>query len=228
MAICVITALNDLDEDFILTPERYHPGRRLAIQNESYSSITDFIELVSVTITKNEMSKSNKSVYIINTGDVYEGYIRGNKSFEDVVNSNKKVINVGDVIISRLRPYLRQVAYVDNALQNINDEKFVYAASTEFYVLRSKTEDSIAFLVPFLLSDEVQKVFANSVEGSQHPRFKEEDLLGLVIPNVIVEQREELSQDVIESIQHIRSYEKGILEGINYFNTQLERLMTKQ
>lgn len=49
----------------------------------------------------------------------------------------------GDVIISRLRPYLRQVAYVDE------DRKEILGASTEFFVIRARNNESIAYLVPF-------------------------------------------------------------------------------
>ena len=55
-------------------------------------------------------------------------------------------------------------------------------ASTEFYVLRVRNNESIAFLIPFLLSEVVQSVFTNYVDGSQHPRFKKEDILNLVVP----------------------------------------------
>ena len=111
-----------------------------------------------------------------NTSDAMGGYLRVPSNPEQL-NSNKKVLKTGDVIISRLRPYLRQVAYVDT------DSNSQLCASTEFYVLRARNNESIAFLVPFLLSEAAQTVFANSVEGSQHPRFKEEDILNLVIPS---------------------------------------------
>lgn len=73
------------------------------------------------------------------------GYLRVPPTSEQL-NSNKKILKTGDVIISRLRPYLRQVAYVDI------DSNLQLCASTEFYVLRARNNESIAFLVPFLLS----------------------------------------------------------------------------
>ncbi len=50
------------------------------------------------------------------------------------------------VLISRLRPYLRQVAFVD---KDIGDGHAVeLACSTEFFVLRSLTAEPIGFSVP--------------------------------------------------------------------------------
>lgn len=222
MAVCVVKKTSELEEGYILTPERYNPSRRLSInKNESYVFLKDLIELSKETLTKRALKKESKEIYLINTADANEGYINGRKNFENTINSSKKIIKKGDVIISRLRPYLRQVAYVDNNLPKIEGENIVYAASTEFFVLEPKREESIAFLVPFLLSEKVQAVFASSVEGSQHPRFKEEDLLNLIIPNSIMEKRDLISQKVEESIKHIRSYEAGMSESIEEINKQL-------
>ena len=128
------------------------------------------------------------------------------------LNSNKKILKSGDVIISRLRPYLRQVAYVDS------DSTAPLCASTEFYVLRARNKESIAFLVPFLLSEAVQTVFANSVEGSQHPRFKEEDILNLVVPSQLFEERDKISQDICTAIHQYRAYEKSLGTAIAHVN----------
>ena len=67
-------------------------------------------------------------------------------------------------------------------------------ASTDFYVLRARNNESIAFLIPFLLSEVVQSVFTNYVDGSQHPRFKKEDILNLVVPPQLFKEREKISQ----------------------------------
>ena len=81
----------------------------------------------------------------------------------------KKIIKAGDVIISRLRPYLKQVAFVDKVLCEHYDSVL---CSTEYFVLRSKDQHiSIAFIVPVLLSREVQNMLISSQEGGHHPRF---------------------------------------------------------
>ena len=209
MAICVIKTTIQLGPQFVLTPERYNPKRRMSLSGEN-----DGILLSEIITLKNDIvaAKKNASAwYQINTSDAMGGYLRIPPKPERL-NSNKKILKTGDVIISRLRPYLRQVAYVDI------DSNSQLCASTEFYVLRPRNNESIAFLVPFLLSKAAQTVFANSVEGSQHPRFKEEDILNLVIPSQLFEEREKISQDISNAIDQYREYEKSLGTAITHVN----------
>lgn len=69
-----------------------------------------------------------------------------------------------------------------------------------------------------MLSQPAQLVFENSVEGSQHPRFKEEDVLNLKIPKNIYDERANISKRVIEAIESYRSYERSIFKEIKEMN----------
>lgn len=209
MAICVIKKTTQLGLQFVLTPERYNPKRRMSLSIENDGVLLSEI----ITLENNIVSskKDSSAWYQINTSDAMGGYLKLPPNTEKL-NSNKKLIKHGDVIISRLRPYLHQVAYVDI----VTDEQL--CASTEFYVLRTRNNESIAFLVPFLLSEAAQTVFSNSVEGSQHPRFKEDDLLNLVVPSELFEQRSQISQNVCNAITQYRKYEKSIQTTISHIN----------
>lgn len=209
MAICVIKTTTQLGPQFVLTPERYNPKRRMSLSDEN-----DGVLLSEIVTLENDIvapRKDTSSWYQINTSDAMGGYLRVPLTSEQL-NSNKKILKAGDVIISRLRPYLHQVAYVDI------DSNLQLCASTEFYVLRARNNESIAFLVPFLLSKAVQTVFAHSVEGSQHPRFKEEDILNLLVPSQLYEERESLSQDISAAINQYREYEKSLGTAISHVN----------
>ena len=209
MAICILKSNKQLGVNFILTPERYNPRRRMSIDNEDTILMSEIVEIVNDIITKKQAQ--GKSIIQINTSDAMGGYLN-NSEVNDSINSNKKILRKGDVIISRLRPYLRQVAYVDE------DRKEILGASTEFFVIRARNNESIAYLVPFLLSQPAQLVFENSVEGSQHPRFKEEDVLNLKIPKNIYDERANISKRVIEAIESYRSYERSIFKEIKEMN----------
>ena len=210
MAICILKSNKQLGVNFILTPERYNPRRRMSIDNEDTILMSEIVEIVNDIITKKQ--EQRKSIIQINTSDAMGGYLNINSEVNDSINSNKKILRKGDVIISRLRPYLRQVAYVDE------DRKEILGASTEFFVIRARNNESIAYLVPFLLSQPAQLVFENSVEGSQHPRFKEEDVLNLKIPKNIYDERANISKRVIEAIESYRSYERSIFKEIKEMN----------
>ena len=210
MAICILKSNKQLGVNFILTPERYNPRRRMSIDNEDTILMSEIVEIVNDIITKKQAQ--GKSIIQINTSDAMGGYLNINSEVNDSINSNKKILRKGDVIISRLRPYLRQVAYVDE------DRKEILGAATEFFVIRARNNESIAYLVPFLLSQPAQLVFENSVEGSQHPRFKEEDVLNLKIPKNIYDERANISKRVIEAIESYRSYERSIFKEIKEMN----------
>ena len=210
MAICILKSNKQLGVNFILTPERYNPRRRMSIDNEDTILMSEIVEIVNDIITKKQAQ--GKSIIQINTSDAMGGYLNINSEVNDSINSNKKILRKGDVIISSLRPYLRQVAYVDE------DRKEILGASTEFFVIRARNNESIAYLVPFLLSQPAQLVFENSVEGSQHPRFKEEDVLNLKIPKNIYDERANISKRVIEAIESYRSYERSIFKEIKEMN----------
>lgn len=218
MAICIEKMSTELGPHFILTPERYNPKRRMDLSDlDDGVVLSEIITLVNDTVT---MKKSCDVIcYQINTSDAMGGCLRI-PSQKERLNSNKKILKKGDVIISRLRPYLRQVAFVDT-----EKETDIIGASTEFYVLRARNEESIAYLVPFLLSDPAQTVFTNSVEGSQHPRFIEEDLLQLVIPREIYDKREEISQRIEDAIANYRKYEKTMDDELRSVNASMQSMV---
>lgn len=215
MAIYIKKSSTELGPHFILTPERYNPKRRMELPDlDEGVVLSEVVTLINDTIT---VKKSCDSFcYQINTSDAFGGCLRV-PAQKERLNSNKKILKKGDVIISRLRPYLRQVAFVD-----IEKDIDIIGASTEFYVLRARNRESIAYLVPFLLSEPAQTVFANSVEGSQHPRFKEEDLLQLVIPREIYDKRELLSQHVEDAIGDYRKYEQKLGEELRIMNACIQ------
>lgn len=218
MAITVVKSIRTLDRGFVLTPERYNPNRKL--QNRSHPDsikLSDIVVLANEIISPKQAAMRTDDVLIINTGDAYEGHIRMPEKKKNIWNSNKKIVKAGDVIISRLRPYLRQIAYVDNGIF-LHNETAVCAVSTEFYVMRAKDNRNIGFVVPLLLSSRVQSVFVNAVEGNQHPRFNDDVLLGIEIPKLILDTADAISASVVENISLIRQYETSMYEKTKMYS----------
>jgi hypothetical protein len=93
----------------------------------------------------------------------------------------------GALLISRLRPYLRQIAFASRALFSSSGDLVdggPLGCSTEFSVLVSAADgESLAFLLPFLLSAPVQAFLAAGQEGGHHPRVPRETLLSLHVPH---------------------------------------------
>lgn len=99
------------------------------------------------------------------------------------VGSTKKKLQAGDVVISRLRSYLREIALV----RTTPDVPAV--GSSEFIVLRQSEKEKSGLtpesLLVYLRSLPVQTILKWSQDGSQHPRFTEEDLLAIPVPQAV-------------------------------------------
>ena len=101
-------------------------------------------------------------------------------SFAADIGSMKKVLRDGDVAVSRLRAYLKEIAVVRTG------DAIPSVGSSEFVVLRPKgTEISPETLMVFLRSTPVQTILKWCQDGSQHPRFSEGDLLSIPVPDAI-------------------------------------------
>jgi len=211
MALISIRSRSRLDSPVILAPERYDPRRELDTKGG------EVIELGEIIISVKKMVKPSMDVgqcLVLDTSDVREGIVIARKqpTVSAKIGSTKKELRHGDVIISRLRPYLRQVAFVDEEIPNVHNAQIL--CSTEFFVLRPIDDLSIAFLVPFLLSRKIQGVLKASQEGGHHPRFIESALLTLPIPKKLLSQRTRISEAVKNSIQMYRASEKIIADMV--------------
>ncbi len=223
MALLSIRRLCELDEPFVLAPERYDPRREFSLSSSTSTlPLRTVVELNRKTLTG--PNGDAEHCLIFDTGDAHEGVISGRRQRVPMsaIGSAKKEIRQNDVIISRLRPYLRQVAFVDTDVP-CRGEGVIMLCSTEFFVLRPTDHQSIAFLVPFLLTGKVQKVLAASQEGGHHPRFSETSLLSLLIPAEILERREEISKIVESSVQSFRQSQREMAGVVEITETVIER-----
>ena len=101
-------------------------------------------------------------------------------SLASEVGSMKKLLNDGDVAMSRLRAYLKEVAVVRTG------DDIPSVGSSEFYVLRPiRAEISPETLMVYLRSTPVQSILKWCQDGSQHPRFSESDLLSIPVPDAV-------------------------------------------
>lgn len=214
-----IIDLDNLLSQVILTPERYDPS--LLTNNLEGSEITNFVKLSKLSENPKKIAPSTKIV-ALDTGDTKDGYITSKPiTSPSSIKSTKKVLREGDVIISRLRPYLRQIGYVDETLVHYLPDSTPILCSTEFYVLRPKVDKEIAFLVPFLLSSKVQEKFAVSQVGGHHPRFPVDVLLSLKIPEAVLENSLETNKQVKWCISQIREGEQFLQKLVDGLNSDL-------
>ncbi len=201
MPLSVVRRRSELGDACVLAPERYDPRR--SVTATSGPTLADVVDVVRGMV---QAGDDLGSCLVLDTSDAREGIVISRHAAKDgaELGSTKKAVRPGDVIISRLRPYLRQVAFVDRRVPHASTASIV--CSTEFYVLRAKDRRSIAFVVPFLLCDRVQEVLAAAQEGGHHPRFSEMTLMTLAVPRSLLDTRDDVSRTV-EAV--IRSYRDG-------------------
>jgi hypothetical protein len=184
MGIPVLRRVADLGDGLVLAPERFDPRRQVEVV--ARCCLSDLVDIVAENVSARSW-KSPGAVLILDTTHAYEGFVvlRHHPVPPASMGSAKRLVQAGDVIISRLRPYLRQVALVDEALFQLCRRGNAVVASTEFFVLRGRTGFEAAGLVPFLLSQPVQAALAAGQEGGHHPRFRQELLLSLPVPDQV-------------------------------------------
>ncbi|KAB2941641.1 MAG: type I restriction-modification system specificity subunit [Candidatus Methanoperedens nitroreducens] len=179
-----IVAYQDFKKDMRFDAEYYHTEKLNAEKNLQKFFYT--IEENFTPIRKIEAIQSDNEYLVMDLENIVENRIDDVKSLKGwEVGSTKKTIKKGDVIISRLRSYLKQIAI------NYNYEKLL--GSTECIVLRKKKDSRINKEVLFviLLSNEVQNILKWSQEGSNHPRFSQSLLckIKIPIPSEITQER---------------------------------------
>lgn len=217
MASITIISMKNLAMGKILSPERYDHRRTLTNNDPNQAAVTigQIVELVKQTISPTSKNADGREFVVLDTSDVREGLVIGKKSPVSAkeIGSTKKIFKSKDVLISRLRPYLRQVATVDEAFASKFGSSEL-ACSTEFFVLRSISEEPIDFLVPYLLSDRVQNALSAAQEGGHHPRFDASVLLSMPIPGNLLKQRAIISESVNLAARAYRNSEELIQEWI--------------
>jgi hypothetical protein len=159
--------------DFSLSPEHW-----LASETASQLTGGTLLSEIVQSITKTHVPPEDAQ-FVLDTGNAREGLldvtILGNPVSGRT--SAKKVARDGDVIVSRLRPYLRQVTFIPPGTCDLLGVDRLYC-STEFFVLRPREEDrNIAGLVAWLLSEPIQDMLGAAATGGHHPRISVDLLL---------------------------------------------------
>lgn len=201
MAILTWRSPRDLGPEVNLAPERWDPARTaLRAAMPEAIPLGALAKLATGSLQPGKFPTAR--AVVIDTSHAREGLLTLPEPVDaTTVRSTKRIIQAGDVLVSRLRPYLRQVAYADV----LPTPDITWCASTEFYVLRG---DDVAFLAAFLLSAPVQAVLGSAQEGGHHPRVPKDVVLNLPLPKSLLERREELNAAVISQARLARQSQR--------------------
>ena len=191
----VIRPLADLGDDLVLAPERH------LVSTSSAAGIP----LGDLDHERNEPihpKRLDPTTNVIDTTHAKDGVldVATAQRITESPKSHKKRALGGDLIVSRLRPYLRQIALVTCP---------EVAVSTEFYVLRPKKKDEdLAWLLPFLLSASTQSLLAAAQEGGHHPRVPRTSLFALRVPKSFAGGRKKTAGAVRRALETLERAER--------------------
>jgi type I restriction enzyme, S subunit len=127
---------------------------------------------------------------------------------ENEIGSLKKRMKNGDVIISRLRSYLKEIALVEVP------QEVACVGSSEFIVLRSLSQELYPeALNVYLRSEPAQTILKWSQDGSNHPRFQENELLAIKIPDQVLNLQDEIRGLLRSGIDAYRDAQRLLVEA---------------
>lgn len=211
MGVHVTRRLRDLGESLVLLPERFDPRRR--VEAGRSRRLDELVDIIADHVSARAFA-ADARVLVLDTSHAFEGLVllRHGPVTPRELGSAKRRLRPGDVIVSRLRPYLRQVAFVDEALFRAAPGGNEVCGSSEFFALRRRGEAAfpVAALVPFLLSEPVQSALAAGQEGGHHPRFGRDLLASLRVPEALITQAAETAARVEERAAAVR---RALAEG---------------
>jgi hypothetical protein len=195
-----VRTLAELEPDYVLAPERHVVAAGAA----GAAARIDGVPLGELVVERRVRidPDGDEGAVVLDTSHARDGILDVAAALRDGAGgkSAKKRALPGDLVVSRLRPYLRQIALVHpDAVAMAGDRPL--ALSTEFYVLAPRSEGGdLAFLVPFLLSEEAQSALAAAQEGGHHPRVPRSSLFALHVPQTLVRARHKTSTAISRAL----------------------------
>ncbi|MDB5214290.1 MAG: hypothetical protein JWO86_2217 [Myxococcaceae bacterium] len=205
-AVCTLA---DLAPDYVLAPERHVLAGGAATTGDGVplgELVVERRERIDPSAasegSKQARGRDRADAVVLDTSHARDGILDVAGALRDGAGgkSAKKRALPGDLVVSRLRPYLRQIALVHPSAVALAGGRPV-ALSTEFYVLAPRIAgDDLAFLVPFLLSKDAQSALASAQEGGHHPRVPRSSLFALRVPRSLLRTRVKTSRAVTDAL----------------------------
>jgi hypothetical protein len=211
MASIALRTLEETGPSIVLAPERWHA--------EELETRAEGVALRELVLERREIvrARDTANALIIDTTHAKDGVldlVAAERASRGPAASPKKRVREGDLLVSRLRPYLRQIALAHTASLESTGGQLV-VCSTEFYVLRPRRPgDDISFLLPFLLGDHVQRILCAGQEGGHHPRVPRETLMSLRVPQALLDNRERVGASISGSLRALYGANAAFREAV--------------
>jgi type I restriction enzyme, S subunit len=193
-----------------LDSEYFHPEKEHILEQLAQltgNRVGDYFHLVEERL--NPELGNDKNVYNYDLTGALRYFLDDDiqPTLVSELGSTKVRFQTDDVVVSRLRSYLREIAVV------CTPQSAFCVGSSEFYVLRSKGWVTPELLLVYLRSDPVQKILKWCQKGSNHPRFDEREIITLKLPDNILEKQNEVTTLVQNGIEAYREAKRLLEEA---------------
>lgn len=95
--------------------------------------------------------------------------------FDDAPSRAQQVVKIGDVLISLVRPNLRNVAIVNSQIDNL-------VASSGFCILRTEGHVNNRYIFYIVKGDKFTNYLLSRVQGANYPAVREDDIKNYLLP----------------------------------------------
>lgn len=137
----------------------------------------------------------------------------------ELPNNPKKLLKKGDVLISKVRPYLKNIAIFE--LDNKNKD---YIATSALIILRGRMSNPF-YVLGLLSTDLFTDYLMRFVSGSTYPTISQEDLLNLKIPLPPLEIQNKIAEEVKKRMQKTEQLQKEAKEILEKAKQKVENII---
>jgi len=166
------------------------------IKKDSNFETIEYVDISSIN------NKSNK----ITSTTVY--------NFKDRPSRAQQIVKKGDVLMSTVRPSLKNIGMV---------EKDDLVASSGFFVFRVKEKINHQFLFEMLKSESLTNLFIENTSGANYPAIKNSDLkkIELITPQISIQK--EFAKKLESLRVQIEQVEGSLSHSQELFNSLLQK-----
>ena len=165
-----------------------HPKKDIKRASKHYKS-DDYISYIDIS------SIDNKNNVITETTRY---------AFCDAPSRAQQIVCSDDVIISMVRPNLKNIAMVREGSNLV--------ASSGFCVLRSRPEVNPSFLFSFVKSTRFTNYLISRVSGANYPAVRESDIINFSIPVPSMEEQEAIVAELDEITEAIEALQQQVAD----------------
>ncbi len=185
--------------------------------------LTKFAKLGHETITPSEDSPLER-FKLVELEDI-DGELGIVSRFRELhgiqLKGSKLKFRVGQLLVSRLRYYLRKVAVVDDNLTNS-------VGSNEFYTLNCERDVDSIFLKSVLRHELVILQAESKSTGSSRPRLTKNDMESLMIPDVPFPIQQKIGSKISNDLGRIRVLRTEARDLMSQAKMKLENFLSKR